>query len=85
MIVYITTPMTLCIEGENMKEIADKYWDAVPECCISDNQDSLTAGSSKYRSDLTGEFLEAYQYVTDGMDEEEMAEYEAKHPEFKTA
>lgn len=85
MIVYITTPMTLVIEGENMKEIADKYWDAVPACCYSDHQDMLQAGSRKWQDDLTVDFLEAYQYVTDGMDEEEMAEYETKHPEFKTA
>ena len=85
MIVYITTPMTLRIEGENMKEIADKYWDAVPECCYSDNQYDLVAESADGRENYTTDFLEADQYITDGMDEEEMAEYEAKHPEYKTA
>lgn len=68
--IYITTPMTLCIEGETMEEIADKYWAAVPECCISDNQDMLKAGSQKYEDDRTVEFLKAYRYVTTGEEEE---------------
>ena len=85
MIVYITTPMTLRIEGENMKEIADKYWDAVPECCVSDNQYDFFFNDAATTEIYTTEFLDAYQYITDAMDEEEMAEYEAKHPEFKTA
>ena len=69
--IYITTPMTLCIEGETMTEIADKYWAAVPECCISDNQFHLTAGSDQYKSDFTTEFLAAYQEITGCDDAEE--------------
>lgn len=83
--IYITTPMTLEIEGDDMLEIANKYWAAVPECCISDNQFHLTAGSDQYESDLTTEFLDAYQYVTQGMDEDEIEEYLAEHPEIKNS
>ena len=82
---FITTPMTLCIEGEDMLEVANNYWAAVPECCVSDNQFLLSAGCSKYENDQTSEFLDAYQYITDGMDEEEIAEYVATHPEVKNS
>lgn len=61
--VYITTPMTLCIEGETMTEIAVKYLAAVPECCISDYPFLLAAGSNQYDSDLTTEFNDAYEEV----------------------
>ena len=80
MIVYITTPMTLEIEGEDMLEIADKYWDAVPACCVSDNQYSLIIEGDCKKPE---EFLAAYQYVTEGMDEDEIEEYVNEHPEIK--
>lgn len=63
--IYITTPMTLCIEGETMTEIAEKYWGAVPECCISDNQYDLVAESADGTENYTTEFLEAYQEVVE--------------------
>ena len=63
--IYITTPMTLCIEGETMAEIADKYWSAVPECCVSDNQYDLIAESADGTENYTTEFLEAYQEVVE--------------------
>ena len=68
--IYITTPMTLCIEGKTMEEIADKYWAAVPECCVSDNQYDLVAEDAKGTTNYTVEFLKAYQYVTTGEVEE---------------
>lgn len=80
--VWITTPMTLEIEGEDMLEIADKYWAAVPECCISDNQYELIIEGDCEKPE---EFLAAYQYVTQGMDEEEIEEYLAEHPEIKNS
>ena len=63
--IYITTPMTLCIEGETMTEIAEKYWGAVPECCVSDNQYDLVAESADGTENYTTEFLAAYQEVVE--------------------
>ena len=80
--VWITVPMTLYIEGEDMLEIADKYWDNVPELCESDHMDELIIEGD---CEEPAEFLAAYQYVTDAMDEEEIAEYVAEHPEVKNS
>ena len=80
--VWITTPMTLYFEGEDMLEIADKYWSAVPANCESDNQYDLSIEGDCKRPE---EFLDAYLYVTEGMDEEWDEEYVNQHPDVKNS
>ena len=77
--------MTLLFEGEDMLEIANKYWSAVPECIISDHQDELIVEGENTIEQDTKDFLGAYQYVTDGMDDDELEEYVNEHPEVKNS